>query len=513
MLMTRPGARECEAIGQQSTLALSLVVLCAVGLRFPALSSGIPFALGSDEPAVMDHVVQMMKTGNLHPPFFDYPGLIFYLHLPIACLRFMKGAVAGEWTSLAAADMASFYLWSRAATALLGVGTVVLVYRIGLRWGSRQAWLAALLLAVMPMHVRESRFVLTDVPATFFVTLTLLLSLRAHESGRVAAFAWPGITAGLATAVKFTGGVSLLMPLLAVWLTVVQGRSRAICVSAAAGAFVVGFVAGAPYSLLDMPGFLNGFASLTGHYLARGPDQDYGGWIYLKHLRINFGWPAFLLMFAGLGIGAGKAAFGPHRLRWILLLSFPIVFYYAIADRSPIFGRYLLPVLPFACLLISVTIVWATSLLAQLVTVRAGALLYAALIALALVTPGLMSIERIRASGKPSTRADAYQWIRAHVPAGSRLVIENTALQFPVDLYPTVFVRKLTDLTSEQYRATGAQYLIGFSEEPGATGAVSVGGIDGQRRAAQLLERGLEVARFTSSEGRLGPSLRIIKLR
>ena len=36
-------------------------------------------------------------------------------------------------------------------------------------------------MAVMPLHVRESHYVLTDVPVTFFVTLTFLLSLRAHE--------------------------------------------------------------------------------------------------------------------------------------------------------------------------------------------------------------------------------------------------------------------------------------------------------------------------------------------
>ena len=42
---------------------------------------------------------------------------------------------------------------------------------------------------MLPLHVRESHYVLTDVPLTFFVTLTLLLSLRAHERGDDAAFA------------------------------------------------------------------------------------------------------------------------------------------------------------------------------------------------------------------------------------------------------------------------------------------------------------------------------------
>ena len=43
----------------------------------------------------------------------------------------------------------------------------------------------------MPLHVRESHYVLTDVPVTFFVTLTLLLSLRAHERATLGAVRWP----------------------------------------------------------------------------------------------------------------------------------------------------------------------------------------------------------------------------------------------------------------------------------------------------------------------------------
>jgi hypothetical protein len=34
----------------------------------------------------MDHVVQMLKDGSLRPPFYDYPGLVFYLQLPVAGL-------------------------------------------------------------------------------------------------------------------------------------------------------------------------------------------------------------------------------------------------------------------------------------------------------------------------------------------------------------------------------------------------------------------------------------------
>src|SRR4051812_41421720 len=202
----------------------------------------------------------MMRGGSLHPHFFDYPGLYIYVQLVVAIVRFIAGAIAGEWTSLAEASTSAFYLWGRAVTAAFGVATVLLVYQIGMRWGGRHALLAAGLMAVLPLHVRYSHYVLTDTPLTFFVTLTFLLSLVAHERNTLRAFAWAGAAAGLAAATKYNGGIALLMPLLACWMTVPARPSRRAAAAAAVAACGAAFLIGAPYTLLDLPGFLNAFA-------------------------------------------------------------------------------------------------------------------------------------------------------------------------------------------------------------------------------------------------------------
>ena len=62
--------------------------------------------------------------------------------------------------------------------------------------GPHQALLSAALLAVMPLHVRESHYVLTDIPTTFFVSVAFLLTLAAHEHPTAAAFAKAGAAAG-----------------------------------------------------------------------------------------------------------------------------------------------------------------------------------------------------------------------------------------------------------------------------------------------------------------------------
>src|SRR5687768_5023165 len=88
-----------EAIAmRRSTLTLAAVIVAATLLRFWALGSGIPHALGVDEPQVMNRAVHMMKSGSLDPRgFFDYPGLYLYVQMGVACVRFLAGATAGKW--------------------------------------------------------------------------------------------------------------------------------------------------------------------------------------------------------------------------------------------------------------------------------------------------------------------------------------------------------------------------------------------------------------------------------
>jgi hypothetical protein len=111
------------------TLALAGVIAAATVLRFWALGRGIPYAVGVDEPEIVVRAVNMMKNGSLDPHhFFDYPGLYIYVQVIVSIVRFLVGAITGEWNSLNQASPDAFYLWGRAVTAAFGVATVVLVF-------------------------------------------------------------------------------------------------------------------------------------------------------------------------------------------------------------------------------------------------------------------------------------------------------------------------------------------------------------------------------------------------
>ncbi len=196
-------------------LALVATIAAGAALRLWGAGAGAPFRMGVDEPFIITNALRMIRTGDFNPHFFDYGGLTLYFHAASAAVAFLMGAMAGQWSNLSAIWEGDLLTTGRTATALLGTATIVLVFRIGLRWGQGVALVAALAMAVLPSHVREAHFILTDTPLTFFVTLALLLSIRAAEDGRMRTLAWAAVAVGLATAIKYNGVVAMLLPLMA----------------------------------------------------------------------------------------------------------------------------------------------------------------------------------------------------------------------------------------------------------------------------------------------------------
>jgi 4-amino-4-deoxy-L-arabinose transferase-like glycosyltransferase len=460
----------------------------------------------------------MMRTGDFNPHFFDYPGLYFYLQLGVAVLRFIVGASRGEWTALDQVDAADFYLWGRAVTAILGTLTILLVYRIGMRWGARHAALGAGLMAVMPLHVRESHFVLTDVPATFFVTLTLLLTLSAHERERASSFAWAGAAAGLAAATKYPAALVLVVPLTAVWMTLGTKPSRLLASLAVLGGAAAAFLVAAPYTVLDLPGFLNGYGHLAGAYTARRLPEP--PWLtYYKHLARSMDWPAFLLLMTGFGLGAVRAVRGPGRVRWTVTIIFPLLYYYFLTGQSLVFGRYLLPLLPFVCVLAAVGAVSGVSLLRRFDIPRAPrTAIIAAITAAALLPPAWQSLNFIRTLTRPSTIEQAHSWIMKDIPRGSTIVIETQALllsprAFTSKNVPQLVLDSRAPGDYDAYVKAGVDYIVASSQKYGAA-------LNNPKDAPELYEaysrlfgQAQEVMRFTPSAEHPGPEIRVFRLR
>jgi hypothetical protein len=518
--MVEPNGSRIGSLRAQEILLIAILGLAAI-LRLWALGHGIPYAVGVDEPEVLERAVNMMKSGSPHPHFFDYPSLYIYLQAATACLRFIYGAVSGSWASLEQASPGDFYEWGRAVTALFGVATVFVVYRIGLRRGTLHALLAAGLMAILPIHVRESHYVLTDVPLTFFVSLSMLLTLRAADAGTITAFAWAGAAAGLATATKYNGALVLVLPLIASLATTPRQSSRLALLRASVGAYCLAFLVGAPYTILDLPAFLNGFARLSSEYRTRPALPEPGWLLYMKHLRLVLGPPAYYLLGAGVIVGLLRLRRRAEVVQWTTLAVFPLLYFAFVGGQRLIFARYLLPITPAVCLLIAETIVICGNTLRAFTPHPAGR--PAALVLVALVAfwyPTRQAVDFDRMIARRGTVDFAYDWIYANVAKGARVAIETRALLLPPhDYKATNFPRLISDhLTHapreyETYLHENYEYVVASSAAYGPALAAPQKAPTDYAAYMRLFEQSVELVRFTPSTERPGPELRIFRLR
>lgn len=150
---------------------LIIIIVLAAALRLFDLS-GYPAGLNADEAALGYNAFSLLQTGKDEygtpwpmnfKSFGDYkPGLYVYLTLPFVALLGLN-----EWAV-------------RLPSALLGVGTVVLVYPLSLEIFQRRrvAFLTSFLLAISPWHIHFSRGGWETNVATFFITLGILLFLK-----------------------------------------------------------------------------------------------------------------------------------------------------------------------------------------------------------------------------------------------------------------------------------------------------------------------------------------------
>jgi len=491
---------------------LALVIAGGFALRTWYLNHGIPYGVGVDEPVIIVRILQMMRSGDYNPHFFDYPSLYIYLQLLVGIARFMWGAMAGEWRSLAGVTPEAFYLWGRSLTVLFGAATITLVYAAGLRWGRWHSVLAAGVLAVAPSAVRESHFVLTDTPLTFFTTLALLLSLRALEQPGLRRVALAGAAAGLAGATKYPGIVSAVMPLAVAGLLAAPAGVRLQRVAAVAGSCAAAFALAAPYTFLDLPGFLNGFANLSSAYTGSNPDA----WrTYLIHLRLTLGWPASILALGGLVLATARCITGPDRLRWFMLAGFPAMYYLMlVAQGGLLYGRYALPILPHACLLVACA---AAPLGRSARFLPAGAAQRAAAVALALVIllpPAWRTIDWLGTMAKGTTAQVLVQWLERNVPAGARLVFESGGgLQFPAGRFRVSHIHRLANRSYDDYAAAGEEYLIACAAafEPALAAPQANPGL--ARGYMELFSRAERVATISPTKDFLGPEYRVLAVR
>ncbi len=384
-----------------------------------------------DEHYLVTPAMRMLKTGDFNPHIFVYPSLYIYILFAVFGLTFFIGVSKGLWSHVGQIKAPLFIEAGRITTACLGTGTLWGVYAAGRRiLDPISSAVAALALAVMPLHVSSSHFVTTDVAAGFFGIFALWAAARVALEGEKHHYIWAGLLIGFTAASKYNAALVLINLPIAHWINsrrksffdgnLLQGLAWV----------VLGFLIACPYALLDLPAFLNGVAMEIAHYNRSHPGHqgDYNRLFYFIFLASR-GFGPFL---TGLGIFGLWALLRRYKPIYLLIIIFPLLYFFFVGSYKVRFVRNLIPVLPYLALWIGFGAVEAfrqvRATWPRLERVAPWKLAVPGL-AIVLATPLFLSAHGTLAMIRPDTRFQARAWIEKHIPAGSTLCYQAWSVE------------------------------------------------------------------------------------
>jgi hypothetical protein len=436
--MRAVAARLWNHVGVSGALILAVLALALV-LRLDGIAWGLPYSyVNADESTVVPKAFAAAR-GHLNPQFFFYPSLYFYLlgALYLVASPFLWLVRHGNPLAMGSyvVDPGPYLLLGRLLSAAFGTASVYLVYRLGrAAYGRPAGLLAALFLAVTPLHVAYSHMAVTDVTATALSLLALVLLLEAAQ-GRRRWLVAGAVAAGLATSTKYNLGM-LVLPASVAAVYACRGEvasrvaagARAVTlwprllVARVYAPMFVAFLVASPFVILDAGHFLHDF-------LRQNVIMD-RGWLgfentgngFWYNLQVNLGGTlgVVLLVLAVLGLAWALWRRTPLDL---ILTPYVLVYFVYISTWKELADRYLLPIVPLLILLavrgsleVAVSRPAAKRLVAPVVAV---------LLVVALVGPLANSVHFDGGLSGVDVRTRAKMWVEDHVPPGSRIAAES----------------------------------------------------------------------------------------
>lgn len=193
------GMQNEKRVAWTAAAALGLIMILGGVLRVIGIRFGLPMAYHNDE-WILVLATKQFFSGDFNPHNFLYPSLLMYIMHFFERIYYLL--MPGEL------DHSTLCVISRLTVVLFGVASIALLYKLGTRLHNRLTGLiAALLLAISPLHVINSHFATTDVPLAFFVLLTLWFTLDMLEKQRIRDYWRTGVAFGLTVSIKIPGAV------------------------------------------------------------------------------------------------------------------------------------------------------------------------------------------------------------------------------------------------------------------------------------------------------------------
>lgn len=436
-----------------------LAVPLGAALRLYGIRFGLPSNFHPDEVPKVNAIMRMVDGKTLDPQYFLHPSLLLYLTYGMNKVLHLCG-IEGSFRDTA-------FLAGRLVSASAGIVSIALTYLIGKRLFSQATGgLAALLLAVFPLHVTCSRYLKEDALLTFVVLSCVLVTIVSVQTHRRALLLVAGLLAGCTAGTKYSGILMAVMPASAPWIasrSIKPDRSWLLWACAAVLIAPLGFLATTPYSILNSAKFLNDFRAESQH-MQNGHTVTITAWsqLWMYHF-----WRSIVPGVSWCVAAVGCVAFGyllrRGRLEDLIAIGVALLFYlpaeYVKAKPAPQPERYILPCLPFLAMGVA-------ELLRALSGYRRQALrAVVPVCAVILVVSPLLKSVQLASEITNDTRDQLAVWMKEHLPKGSKVLMDWKPYcpnfqgeHFEVEHIPRAHIIQKLDVAA--LRRSGADYLV-----------------------------------------------------
>ena len=420
--VTRKGARDPGTI-----VALVFIVLLAAALRVPGVGWGLPDSVHPDYSYHPDEApttlwAEWLSHGQLISKQFIYGGTLHYSVLN--AYRYYGKLLSTVLNQ--ASPLADTLLVGRLFVVFFSVLTVVLVFVIGHRlFGRATGLLAALFLALAPVHVFLAQNVRLDELATLLATTMLYLAvviLQGDPERDRKMFTLVGLLAGVSLALRYPIAVFGILPLLACWLRDYPTGAKRALARLFGGRFgilvvttVVAYALASPHTVIHPEMWLAGMKVTWGYETAafpdaigRGPGIYQYGWLTMREA---LGPALYIVAVLGLVLAAWRRG----AADWLLLAA--VLPYFAMLTAvSWVVVRYTMPIIPALALLAAAFIVSAARSGGSRVPLAGGVAVLVVVWTLA------ADLAFLKVESTPDVRDVASDWLASHIRKGTPII-------------------------------------------------------------------------------------------
>lgn len=342
----RPGSRKL-------VWALLLVLIVwAFGLRVWYGGVGLNAERFWDERYGLENIASMLRGGGIKPANGFHPSLSYLPQAAILGVSHWLHGVTGDPAYAVFAKQGftpNTYRLLRLSQAVMGAVSLWLMFLVARRFGGdRVGLMAALLLAVVPWHIRQSAIYKPDILLVLTLLLAFLLSQRAVEAPSLGRYLGAGAAIGLALASKFNAG-PIAFPLTIATFARMRGRRRLFLWLVAAGACALGvFLALNPYLVLEPEIYQRSMGKTLRDYAHKGATRGGDSRLYLVYHAVAsltegsfhgplVGWLALVALAVALARSLKDRARSAESLQWLMAVSFVVgyVVLYALSTTNP----------------------------------------------------------------------------------------------------------------------------------------------------------------------------------